>query len=767
MKCRQPSKKNFTLACLVMLSVLSSCGLRNQSEPAFYGAVNGTEEGEGTRQGMEGEAGSGEGTDGMIAVADFSYFLPDIPLFTYYADQEYCLNGEYFYYTQPVEHGGDGECYCHIARYHISDGSQEKDYIVLEKSMEELFVIEMLADKEGNCYMFLGPSQGEQGADCNYYLEKYGTDGRLQWQTVYTPEELSGKGMHLEQGTVTEDGRVFLYTSGTGGTVFSFGAGGRLDEVYTPGLDSLDRVVIGKGNKVYGYCATGVESKFMELGKGKEADVYTAPVVPLGVYDGYEDGLYLRTGDGLWRYVPETGEAVYLWGWDDAYVQVDGNQIDRIAGEEQGMVLLCLEQTDRFYWEREILTFAVVSSREVREYPGKQTVTMSFWYLNDRLRYLVRRYNRQSKEYRIEYVQEADDTELERKLLKGEASDLIVLNGLYGKGLVQMGALEDLTPYYEASILVDWEDILEPAREACIISGKNVAVMPCFFIDSLRVRQEADGVIVPENEWTVWKFLEMGEGKHVFMVQRPGSVFETCMGIRYGDVFVDYESKTCNFDSDEFHQILEECSRMGTYGKSEPNSVAVYEGEEEWLYDSVSIRNAVNAVSWLDEDYAERLVGYPGMEGAEYALCNEGMFAMNSRSENKEGAWDFLEYLVSEETQEAVTWAFPSRKDCFERYLADRYEEPAFSWNERTGTLLGFSGGLSEFSESTEAYEKACQKIWSMLDYLVPDTTYGAVDDPVRAIVMEEAEMYFAKGASLEGTVNKIQKRVQLMLDEN
>ncbi len=64
-------------------------------------------------------------------------------------------------------------------------------------------------------------------------------------------------------------------------------------------------------------------------------------------------------------------------------------------------------------------------------------------------------------------------------------------------------------------------------------------------------------------------------------------------------------------------------------------------------------------------------------------------------------------------------------------------------------------------------YEKACQKIWSMLDYLVPDTTYGAVDDPVRAIVMEEAEMYFAKGASLEGTVNKIQKRVQLMLDEN
>ena len=61
MKCRQPSKKNFTLACLVMLSVLSSCGLRNQSEPAFDGAVNGTEEGEGTRQGMEGEAGSGEG----------------------------------------------------------------------------------------------------------------------------------------------------------------------------------------------------------------------------------------------------------------------------------------------------------------------------------------------------------------------------------------------------------------------------------------------------------------------------------------------------------------------------------------------------------------------------------------------------------------------------------------------------------------------------------------------------------------------------------
>lgn len=148
-------------------------------------------------------------------------------------------------------------------------------------------------------------------------------------------------------------------------------------------------------------------------------------------------------------------------------------------------------------------------------------------------------------------------------------------------------------------------------------------------------------------------------------------------------------------------------------------------------------------------------------------MCDQGMFAMNSRSENKEGAWDFLEYLVSEETQEAVTWALPSRKDCFERYLADRYEEPAFLWNERTGAFLGFSNRLPEFLESMEAYEKARQKIRYMLDYLVQNTVYGAVDDPVRAIVMEEAEMYFAKGASLEGTVNKIQKRVQLMLNEN
>lgn len=43
---------------------------------------------------------------------------------------------------------------------------------------------------------------------------------------------------------------------------------------------------------------------------------------------------------------------------------------------------------------------------------------------------------------------------------------------------------------------------------------------------------------------------------------------------------------------------------------------------------------------------------------------------------------------------------------------------------------------------------------------------YGVSSDPVWVIVSEEAGMYFAGDATLDATVQKIQTRVQLFLDE-
>ena len=130
------------------------------------------------------------------------------------------------------------------------------------------------------------------------------------------------------------------------------------------------------------------------------------------------------------------------------------------------------------------------------------------------------------------------------------------------------------------------------------------------------------------------------------------------------------------------------------------------------------------------------------------------MFAINSDSKNKEGAWDFLEYLLSEEYQKLLREGFPVRKDCIEIYLNDMYDP-----------YVKFSEDIGEASEYGSREENIA-RMREMLDAAVFNDWRGKIN-PLRDIIYEEVQMYFAGDATLDETVNKIQNRVQLYLDEH
>lgn len=145
-----------------------------------------------------------------VAVADYSYMSLDIPLLTSTCDQKYAITGEWLYYTEPVLHE-DGRCYNHISRRRIAQDERPKDYIVCETPMEDLFIAAMLTDSAENCYLFSVP-RGVDNIDGLCYLEKYGTKGELVWQVAYEQEKLQDMARRLTQGTVTEEGAVYLYS---------------------------------------------------------------------------------------------------------------------------------------------------------------------------------------------------------------------------------------------------------------------------------------------------------------------------------------------------------------------------------------------------------------------------------------------------------------------------------------------------------------------------------------------------------------------------
>lgn len=86
-------------------------------------------------------------------------------------------------------------------------------------------------------------------------------------------------------------------------------------------------------------------------------------------------------------------------------------------------------------------------------------------------------------------------------------------------------------------------------------------------------------------------------------------------------------------------------------------------GDADFLMKTTSLHNSED---YLVTEYYEGniyWVGRPGWEGMENDMYPDEVFAMNSSSSHKDGAWDFLEFLLSEELQRQIDWGFPARRD--------------------------------------------------------------------------------------------------------
>lgn len=601
----------------------------------------------------------------------------------------------------------------------------------------------LLADRESNFFMFCQDDNGK------FSLEKYDADGAMQWHKGYDASELQGLGDSIGEGIVTADGRVFLHTYGKGGKIVAFGTDGELQKIYTPDMETLEGIAEGRDGQVYAYCVTGDIPVFVEL--GDTCEQYECPIAPLQVFGGREDGIYLCTGKEMWKYEPTSGEKERMWAWDDEYVQIDGAHINYIFRGEEDVRLLCMEHYTHMWGTGEVLTFVSVASKERRDYPVRQEVTISRAIFGDpgsHMEDMVRQYNRQNREYRVVILppEEGSSTNafigaLQLQLLRGEGPDLINVQGMNVDSLADKGVFEELGKYYEASDRVKEGDIFEAVREAGKVGGKEIMLIPTFIMETMMTRAEVD-----VEDWTPLRFLELTQyGALYDRSMSQMEAFEYCLGAKPQEYFIDYEKKECYFDSQDFKNILIECNKWEQQ-----------EGTDEKKFFSIFLFSP-DSFMINKEQYNGFYLGRPGWNGAENLFLSSDVFVINSASKNKRGAWDFLEFLLSEEMQDCIDWQFPVRIDSFEKYLSL--------------TASGTEGDKNRFSyyisSTPQMTSEDIATFRSLIDNAVfRDSTITAYESPIRTILREEAEMYFAGDVTLDETIDKIQNRVQMYLNE-
>lgn len=693
--------------------------------------------------------------DEQVAVADFQQMRLPVPL----EDLEYyASNGKWFYIAKQ----GVGS---ESTAYQILRGKVESDYEgEVYQSREGAVCLALTADRENCCYVLWSDTGG-------VYLEKYDENGEVLWHADQDPAQWTdvernnvGRRLSVKGGTVTTDGRLVLYTQGTDDLVALFDTTGNLLQMTAPDLEHLDGIAAGSEGRVYGYCITGKGDPVLTDIEDSDRR-YVLPFRPLNVFGGYEEGIYLNTSEGLWVYSPATGIAEIKWAWADEYMNVDYRQLRDIYCEKQRWYLLCYTPDTLITGGMGKVTVVSVKNESGREYGPKETVTLGYADIGNAqsLERIVNLYNRQSLTYHVKliaYGNEQSETmeklsAFEQQLLKEDGPDLMEVSNIYTGNLADKDAFRDLSDYFAENDHVDENAVLDRIRSSMRYKGKDMFVIPSFSLYAQACKEP-----IAAEEWTPEKLIQLADEQEALWQFGTSAewVFQDCLGRYAGyERYIDYDAKESHFDCSEFRWILKNCARFG--GDVEyPMAIVSYSNEQPaYLYD-YHIGNMTEYL-WHSKNLKDlncSWVGYPSWDGAVYLLIPGNVFAMNRKAENREGAWDFLQYILSKECQNEIDWEFPVREDSFERYLRSSY----VSREDREKAMR--EGFLSVYYFDSDPTETDFDDIRYMVNHSITKRSGG----PIGVILEEETGMYFAGDATLEETVRKIDNRVTLYLKE-
>lgn len=670
------------------------------------------------------------------------------------------LVGSTLYYMEGTWNN-DTESYINGAIYKIEKGEQKAVEI---GSFGDNELLLYFVGSDGTVYSLY---RGTQDAKEEVCLRKYSVDGETIYDVLVTD-----KLRHVEtitMGQAGTSGEVCL--SNFYGEIFLFNADGQYicmgkapwdKDSYngsTCGLANAGR------NGIFTYFVNRNSIAFQEIDftNGKMGAVQEIQLVSNGnlsveIFDGYDRGIFFSDGDILWNYETDKAEASKVLSWSDSAVNLKGYMIDALGVLETGLITMVHQSPSEVY-------FAQIVRKDRAELVEKQMITLGVvgneGIVQSELEEMASAFNRESTSYEITFEFYNSFMEFQEKLIKGEGPDLISLSAIDITVLSDKGVLEDLTPYFAESNIIKKEDLLPAVQRAGTVNDIMCCVLPDFQVSGFLVEKgTAEG-----NGWNADQFLDMGENnpnaalvfcldyKQSYPMEVLGMVLDADLGS-----YLNFTDRECCFDDGRFASLMERIVQLGIPPlesvdmkeiMASGQSLSEIMKERFYQKEVLVYRTTVSSLDSYQDAVAEmgeisEWIGYPTVNRVPYnEMISNTPLGINHASDAKEGAWAFLEFLLSEKYQDRKN-GFPVRQDSFEKYL------------EQTEMF----NGIVQI-KLTEEDKEILQTIIEHAYWMQAKTPYD-----ISHIIYEEAGAVFAGDKTSEEAAEIIQRRVQLYIQE-
>ncbi len=519
-----------------------------------------------------------------------------------------------------------------------------------------------------------------------------------------------------------------------------------------------------------------------------EADSYNLDSFEFIPGGGDYDAYYTASGQ-LYGYNLGDEEGQPLFNWTNCNVNNSMIQISRVTGD--GIIQGISGQWDDNGGDREYEYFSI-SQVPYSSLPQKAVLTMAVQYLDYNTQNAVINFNRSSDNVRIEikdysqYNNEKDWsaglTKLTTEIMAGNMPDIIsVSEQIPYRQLAAKGLLEDLYPYMEADGSFNKEDFFPNVLSALEVDGKLYAACAGFMVQTVA---GASSVVGDTPGWTYDDYYAalatMPEGCEGFDLGCDRESMLTAALVLDMTDFVDWNAGTCNFDSQEFIDMLEFANQFP--------SKSYYENYEFTADDSAASRIAqgkqmLTLASFTGTNYilfdfdqmfggSSTCIGFPTNNGVGNIMAMGESYAMSSSCKDKEAAWQFLRSFLTEEYQIKGSY-LPTNMKAFEKSL-EKAMETEYQKDGNGNYVLDENGqripvALGMASDGVNTYEiyatspRQAEQLRQVIDTSTKMMDY---DQSIIDIVLEEAAAYFAGQKSAQDVAKLIQSKANIYINE-
>ena len=655
-------------------------------------------------------------------------------------------------------------------RLSIADGStEEMDVFDLD---ENEYVSAMVLGEQGNITLLAG-TWSESGS--SFTLYEVGADGqKLSEKDISDALSLGNNGwLQAMYGNNSGD---LLFTAGMGDGTYQLIVTDQVGNVKgkITQNDYIDSVVFTDAGDVYisawGPSGMGLrKADFTTSSFGPEISLSTSGSGSLRFAPGGSTGVLLNSSDGLYECDLETGEVSQLLNWIDC--DVNASDI-RYFGELDGGAYWAMNQL--YMRDRSMTELITLSPTTYGQLPTREYLSYGGMYLDDSIRTAIIHFNKSNDQYRIRVKDYAGDdyegglNQFNTDLTSGQAPDIIDLSSLSFRQLASKGVFADLTPYLTASE-IDGSAYLENIMRAYSLDEKLYGLMSGFSISTLAGHGAKIG---DYDRWTLEEMIDWAE-------QFPGAKLmrTTASSLMHSlvyqniDKFIDWETGNCNFTGDEFLGVLEFVSTFGDEWDdwNDPDRIGTHEGFQDGHYLLLDYYvNSLEAMQLIDAmfDGDAKYIGLPTESGSGIMINPNGAIAISDKSRHKDGAFAFIEYLLSDDFQSPSKntnrYNIPVQYAAIEEIIDEATTAQMESGREMITTSWGYDDLQVEIfasrnKEFVDVFYDLIQRADGLRDY----------DTQIVTIIQEEADSFFSGQKSAAEAAEIIQSRVQLYVNEN